>query len=107
MMVREQLEKIINSEGSTKRQPGSCPLKVEVLDQPGHLLLIEMVCEEYGVFLEIAHVMKDLEVTILKGLLESRSDKLWARFVIQASQGFDQMQILYPLMHLLQKQRWS
>lgn len=40
-MVREQLEKIINSEGSTKRQPGSCPLKVEVLDQPGHLLLIE------------------------------------------------------------------
>lgn len=34
-------------------------------------------------FLEIAHVMKDLEVTILKGLLESRSDKLWARFVIQ------------------------
>ncbi|XP_066168212.1 transcription factor EMB1444 isoform X1 [Oryza sativa Japonica Group] len=103
----DKLEKIINSEGSTKRQPGSCPLKVEVLDQPGHLLLIEMVCEEYGVFLEIAHVMKDLEVTILKGLLESRSDKLWARFVIQASQGFDQMQILYPLMHLLQKQRWS
>lgn len=101
----DKLEKIINSEGSTKRQPGSCPLKVEVLDQPGHLLLIEMVCEEYGVFLEIAHVLKDLEVTILKGLLESRSDKLWARFVIQASQGFDQMQILYPLMHLLQKQR--
>uniref|UniRef100_A0A0E0Q327 Uncharacterized protein n=1 Tax=Oryza rufipogon TaxID=4529 RepID=A0A0E0Q327_ORYRU len=67
----------------------------------------KMVCEEYGVFLEIAHVLKDLEVTILKGLLESRSDKLWARFVIQASQGFDQMQILYPLMHLLQKQRWS
>uniref|UniRef100_A0A0D3GL86 Uncharacterized protein n=1 Tax=Oryza barthii TaxID=65489 RepID=A0A0D3GL86_9ORYZ len=67
----------------------------------------KMVCEEYGVFLEIAHVLKDLEVTILKGLLESRSDKLWARFVIQASQGFDQMQILYPLMHLLHKQRWS
>uniref|UniRef100_A0A0E0LG21 BHLH domain-containing protein n=1 Tax=Oryza punctata TaxID=4537 RepID=A0A0E0LG21_ORYPU len=67
----------------------------------------KMVCEEYGVFLEIAHVLKDLEVTILKGLLESRSDKLWARFVIQASQGFDQMQVLYPLMHLLQKQRWS
>uniref|UniRef100_A0A0E0Q326 BHLH domain-containing protein n=1 Tax=Oryza rufipogon TaxID=4529 RepID=A0A0E0Q326_ORYRU len=108
----DKLEKIINSEGSTKRQPGSCPLKVEVLDQPGHLLIeasdaVSMVCEEYGVFLEIAHVLKDLEVTILKGLLESRSDKLWARFVIQASQGFDQMQILYPLMHLLQKQRWS
>ncbi|KAF0931496.1 hypothetical protein E2562_004617 [Oryza meyeriana var. granulata] len=102
----DKLEKIISSEESTKRQPGSCPLKVEELDQPGHLL-IEMLCEEYGVFLEIAHVLKGLEVSILKGLLESRSDELWARFVIQTSQGFDQMQILCPLMHLLQRQRWS
>ncbi|XP_006657381.1 transcription factor EMB1444-like isoform X1 [Oryza brachyantha] len=106
----DKLEKIVvinsESEESTKWQTGNCPLKVEVLDKPGHLLL-EMLCAEYGVFLEIAHVLKGLDVSILKGLLESRSDKLWARFVIQASQGFDQMQILYPLMHLLQKQSWS
>ncbi|KAG8081225.1 hypothetical protein GUJ93_ZPchr0007g3686 [Zizania palustris] len=102
----EKLEKIMGSGESSNRQPASCPLKVEELDQPGHLL-IEMVCEEYGLFLEIAHVLKGLEVTILKGLLESRSDKLWARFVIHASQGFDQMQILCPLMHLLHRQRWT
>ncbi|KAL5198281.1 hypothetical protein ABZP36_001793 [Zizania latifolia] len=102
----EKLEKIMSSGESSNRQPASCPLKVEELDQPGHLL-IEMVCEEYGLFLEIAHVLKGLEVSILKGLLESRSDKLWARFVIQASQGFDQMQILCPLMHLLHRQRWT
>uniref|UniRef100_A0A0D9WUI0 BHLH domain-containing protein n=1 Tax=Leersia perrieri TaxID=77586 RepID=A0A0D9WUI0_9ORYZ len=81
----DKLEKLVSSEESTKRQPGSCPLKVEELDPPGHLL-IEMLCGEYGVFLEIAHVLKGLEVNILKGLLENRSDKLWARFVIQASQ---------------------
>uniref|UniRef100_A0A0A9AEF3 Uncharacterized protein n=1 Tax=Arundo donax TaxID=35708 RepID=A0A0A9AEF3_ARUDO len=51
----------------------------------------------------MAHVLKGLEVSILKGVLEHRSDKLWARFVIEASEGFNQMQILCPLMHLLHR----
>lgn len=44
---------------------------------------IKMLCKEYEVFLEIAHVLKGLEVSILKGALEYRSDELWACFVIE------------------------
>jgi hypothetical protein len=79
-------------------------------------------------------VLKGLDVSILKGVLEHRSAKLWASFVIevhhrlscfqpilewcikdrlcilpcysQASGGLSQMQILCPLMHLLHR-RWS
>ncbi|CAM0152512.1 unnamed protein product [Urochloa decumbens] len=89
----------------TKKQLGSYPLRVEELDQPGHLL-IEMLCEDYEVFLEMAHALKGLEVSILKGVLEHRSDKLWAHVVIKAPGGFSQTQILCPLMHLLHR-RWS
>ncbi|WVZ61419.1 hypothetical protein U9M48_011296 [Paspalum notatum var. saurae] len=102
-MVQKTLENKYHNE--TRKQLDSCPLRVEELNQPGHLL-IEMLCEDYEVFLEMAHVLKNLEVSILKGVLEHRSDKLWARFVIeQASDGFNQMQILCPLMHLLHRKR--
>ncbi|KAL6880434.1 hypothetical protein ACP4OV_011999 [Aristida adscensionis] len=83
--VHEKAEKIHNtldkedSRDEMKIQNGSCPLRVEELDQPGHLL-IEMLCGDYEMFLEIAHVFKGLQVSILKGVLEYRSDKLWARF---------------------------
>jgi hypothetical protein len=42
-----------------------------------------MVCKGYDVFFEIAHLFKNLEVSILKGELEYRSDELWACFVIE------------------------
>lgn len=42
-----------------------------------------MLCEDYEVFLEMAHVLKGLKVSILKGVLEYRSDKFCARFVIE------------------------
>jgi len=111
--VSEKAEKIPNTITSankelhdeTKKQLESCPLRVEELDQPGHLL-IKMLCEDYEVFLEMAHVLKGLDVSILKGVLEHRSAKLWASFVIEASGGLSQMQILCPLMHLLHR-RWS
>jgi len=110
--VSEKAEKIPNTTSEdkephdeTKNQLESCPLRVEELDQPGHLL-IKMLCEDYEVFLEIAHVLKGLDVSILKGVLEHRSAKLWASFVIEASGGLGQMQILCPLMHLLHR-RWS
>ncbi|KAF8698949.1 hypothetical protein HU200_034775 [Digitaria exilis] len=109
--VSEKAEKIQNilenkeSYCETKKQLESFPLRVKEFDQPGHLL-IEMLCEDYEVFLEMAHVLKGLEVSILKGVLEPRSDKLWARFVIEASGGFSQTQILCPLMHLLHR-TWS
>ncbi|RCU61474.1 hypothetical protein SETIT_J004700v2 [Setaria italica] len=106
--VSEKAEKIQNtledkeSRDETKKQLESCPLRVEELDMPDHLL-IEMMCEDYEVFLEMAHVLKGLEVSILKGVLEHRSDKLWARVVVEASGGFSQTQILCPLMHLLHR----
>ncbi|CAD6221796.1 unnamed protein product [Miscanthus lutarioriparius] len=106
--VSEKAEKIQNtlegkeSHNETKKQLEGCPLRVEELNQPGHLL-IEILCEDYEVFLEMAHVLKGLKVSILKGVLEHRSDKLWARFVIEGSDGFNQMQILCPLMHLLRR----
>ncbi|KAM0927768.1 hypothetical protein ACQ4PT_002671 [Festuca glaucescens] len=80
----------------------NCPLRVQELEQSGHLL-IEMVCKGYDVFFEIAHLFKSLEVSILKGELEYRSDELWACFIIEASKCSNQMQILCPLMHLLQR----
>ncbi|KAJ1287313.1 hypothetical protein BS78_02G000300 [Paspalum vaginatum] len=92
------------SHDETRKQLDSCPLRVEELNQPGHLL-IEMLCEDYEVFLEMAHVLRSLGVSILKGVLEHHSDKLCARFVIEASDGFNQMQILCPLMHLLHRKR--
>ncbi|XP_062190696.1 transcription factor bHLH155-like isoform X2 [Phragmites australis] len=93
--VSERAEKIENaleeeeSSDESKKQLERCPLRVEELDQPGHLLI------------------EGLEVSMLKGVLERRSDdNHWARFVIEASsQGFNQMQILCPLMHLLHRRR--
>jgi len=47
------------------------------------MCFIQMLCEDYEVFLEMAHVLKGLDVSILKGVLEHRSAKLWASFVIE------------------------
>ncbi|CAN6442820.1 unnamed protein product [Victoria cruziana] len=82
-------------------QSGSCPLIVENLSQPGHML-VEMLCEEHGIFLEIAHVIRSLGLTILKGEMETRAEKIWAHFVIEVTKGFQRMDILWPLMQLLQ-----
>jgi hypothetical protein len=46
-----------------------------------------MVCKGYSDFFEIAHLFKGLEVSILKGELEYRSDELWACFVIEVRQS--------------------
>ncbi|XXG85461.1 hypothetical protein AAC387_Pa11g0535 [Persea americana] len=85
-------------------KPGVYPIIVENLDQPGHML-VEMPCEEHGFFLEIAQVIRNLELTILKGVMEKRSDKTWAHFIVEVSRGFQRMDILWPLMQLLQQNR--
>ncbi|KAF2290024.1 hypothetical protein GH714_042385 [Hevea brasiliensis] len=59
-----------------------CPILVEDLAYPGHMLIL-MLCDEQCLFLEIAQVIRGLELTILKGVLETRSDKTWARFVVE------------------------
>ncbi|KAF9599429.1 hypothetical protein IFM89_037195 [Coptis chinensis] len=79
-----------------------CPIVVKDLEQPGHML-IEMLCEENEVFLEIAQVIRRLELTIVKGVMENRVDKSWAHFIVEASTGFRRLDIFWPLMQLLQR----
>lgn len=47
------------------------------------LLSLQMLCEERGLFLEIADLIKGLGLTILKGVMEARNDKIWSRFSVE------------------------
>lgn len=42
-----------------------------------------MLCEQRGFFLEIADWIRSLGLTILKGVIETRIDKIWARFTVE------------------------
>ena len=46
---------------------------------------LQMLCEERGLFLEIADLIRGLGLTILKGVMEAREDKIWARFAVEVS----------------------
>ncbi|KAG2568087.1 hypothetical protein PVAP13_7NG291200 [Panicum virgatum] len=59
-----------------------CPIIIEDLSPPGQML-IEMLCEERGLFLEIADNIRGFGLTILKGLMELRDGKIWARFLVE------------------------
>eukprot|EP00250_Pteridium_aquilinum_P000382 c10417_g1_i1 orf=432-3260(-) len=76
------------------------PVLVKNLNQPRQLL-VEMFCEEKGHFLEIADIIRSLGLTILKGVMESRSDKIWARFVVEANRDVRRVDIMMSLVHLL------
>lgn len=82
----------------------SWPIVIEDLESSGNML-IEMVCNEHGLFLEIAQVIRRLDITILKGILENRSSTSWACFIVEVPRGFHRMDILCPLLHLLQLRR--
>ncbi|KAK7395242.1 hypothetical protein VNO78_15792 [Psophocarpus tetragonolobus] len=82
----------------------SWPIVIEDLECSGHML-IEMICNEHGLFLEIAQVIRKLDVTILKGILENRSSNSWACFIVEVPRGFHRMDVLCPLLHLLQLRR--
>ncbi|WJX81891.1 hypothetical protein P8452_64721 [Trifolium repens] len=82
----------------------SWPIVIEDLESSGHML-IEMVCDEHGLFLEIAQAIRRLDITILKGTLENRSSTNWACFIVEVPRGFHRMDILCPLLHLLQLKR--
>ncbi|GFP97161.1 transcription factor lhw [Phtheirospermum japonicum] len=77
-----------------------CPIIVEDLNQP-HQMLVEMLCEERGLFLEIADIIRGLGLTILKGLMENRNDKIWARFTVEANRNVTRMEIFLSLVRLL------
>ncbi|KAK4791229.1 hypothetical protein SAY86_031642 [Trapa natans] len=77
-----------------------CPIIVEDLDPPGQLL-VEMLCENRGLVLEIADMIQGFGLTILKGMLESRNDKVWARFSVEANRDLSRKEIFMSLIRLL------
>ncbi|XP_058104870.1 transcription factor LHW-like isoform X2 [Magnolia sinica] len=79
-----------------------CPIVVEDLNPPGQML-VEMLCEERGFFLEIADIIRGFGLTILKGVMEVRDSKIWARFVVEANREITRMDIFLSLVQLLQE----
>ncbi|KAK7371196.1 hypothetical protein VNO78_36764 [Psophocarpus tetragonolobus] len=79
-----------------------CPIVVEDLNPPRQML-VEMLCEERGLFLEIADLIRGLGLTILKGVMEARNDKIWARFAVEANRDVTRMEIFMSLVRLLEQ----
>ncbi|XP_021859463.1 transcription factor LHW-like [Spinacia oleracea] len=79
-----------------------CPIVVEDLNPPRQLL-IEMLCEKRGFFLEIADIIRGLGLTILKGVMEVQNDKIWARFAVEANRDVTRMEVFISLVHLLEE----
>ncbi|EYU36027.1 hypothetical protein MIMGU_mgv1a020569mg, partial [Erythranthe guttata] len=82
-----------------RSQSTVCPIVVEDLNQPRQML-IEMLCEERGIFLEIADIIRGLGLTILKGLIETRDDKIWAHFIVEANRNMTKIEVFLSLLHL-------
>ncbi|CAL4884642.1 unnamed protein product [Urochloa decumbens] len=79
-----------------------CPIIVEDLAPPGQML-VEILCEERGFFLEIADTIRGFGLTILKGLMELRDGKIMARFLVEANKNVTRMDIFLSLVQLLQQ----
>ncbi|KAI0528618.1 hypothetical protein KFK09_001160 [Dendrobium nobile] len=79
----------------------TCPIIVEDLNPPREML-VEMLCVERGLFLEIADLIRGIGLTILKGVMEARRDNIWARFAVEANRDVTRMEIFCSLVHLLE-----
>lgn len=42
-----------------------------------------MLCEERGLFLEMADIIRGFGLNILKGVMEVRQSKVWSRFIVE------------------------
>ncbi|KAG9441870.1 hypothetical protein H6P81_017724 [Aristolochia fimbriata] len=87
-------------------QSKACPIIIENMDMNGQML-IEMLCEQCNLFLEIAEAIRGMGLTILRGVVETRDGKTWACFVVEG-QGKNQLQrmdIMWSLMHFFQPQQ--
>ncbi|KAL6658371.1 hypothetical protein ACP70R_003957 [Stipagrostis hirtigluma subsp. patula] len=82
-------------------QSMTCPIIVEDLDRPRQML-VEMLCEDRGIFLEIADFIKGLGLTILRGVMEVRKSKIWARFTVEANRDVTRMEVFLSLVRLLE-----
>uniref|UniRef100_A0A1J3CUR4 Transcription factor LHW n=1 Tax=Noccaea caerulescens TaxID=107243 RepID=A0A1J3CUR4_NOCCA len=79
-----------------------CPIVVEDLNPP-RIFQVEMLCEQRGFFLEIADWIRSLGLTILKGVIETRIDKIWARFTVEANRDSTRMEIFMQLVNILEQ----
>ncbi|OWM72195.1 hypothetical protein CDL15_Pgr018079 [Punica granatum] len=79
-----------------------CPIIVEDLSPPGQML-IEMLCEERGLFLEIADIVRGFGLNILKGVMEVRDNKIWSHFIVEATRHVTRMDVFWSLVQLLQQ----
>ncbi|XWS28510.1 hypothetical protein CRYUN_Cryun25bG0075800 [Craigia yunnanensis] len=79
-----------------------CPIVVEDLNPPRQML-VEMLCEEWGFFLEIADLIRGLGLTILKGVMETRNAKIWARFAVEANRDVTRVEIFMSLVRFLEQ----
>ncbi|ESQ50136.1 hypothetical protein EUTSA_v10001928mg [Eutrema salsugineum] len=79
-----------------------CPIVVEDLNPP-RIFQVEMLCEQRGFFLEIADWIRSLGLTILKGVIETRTDKIWARFTVEANRDVTRMEIFMQLVNILEQ----
>lgn len=57
----------------------ACSCRLDVLTWG----FLQMICEDRGIFLEIADFIKGLGLTILRGVMEARKSKIWARFTVE------------------------
>ncbi|KAL5138993.1 Transcription factor LHW [Glycine soja] len=82
------------------------PVIVEDMSLPGQML-IEMLCEEQGFFLEIIDKIQRFGLNILKAKMERRKTKLWARFIVEANRPVTRIEVFLYLIHLLQETNTS
>ncbi|XP_019098851.1 PREDICTED: transcription factor EMB1444-like isoform X1 [Camelina sativa] len=80
-----------------------CSIMVENLDKDG-VMLIEMLCEECSHFLEIANLIRSLELIILRGITEKQGEKTWICFVVEGQNNkvMHRMDILWSLVQIFQ-----
>ncbi|XP_019200201.1 PREDICTED: uncharacterized protein LOC109193828 isoform X2 [Ipomoea nil] len=60
-----------------------CPLIVEDLSTPGQML-IEILCQEQGFFLEIVDIIRGFGLNILTGFMEVHEAKICAHYIVEA-----------------------
>ncbi|KAK9003652.1 hypothetical protein V6N11_084287 [Hibiscus sabdariffa] len=84
----------------------SFPIVVKDLNPPGQML-IEMLCEDRGFFLEIAEVIRGFPLNILKGVMELQEDMIWARFMVETDKQVERTGIIWSLLPLLQQKESS
>lgn len=101
LLLKDNLDGGVTWAYEVGSQSAHCPIIVEDLNPPRQML-VEMLCEERGFFLEIAEIIRGMGLTILKGVMEARDDKIWARFAVEANRDITRVEVFMSLVRLLE-----